>query len=102
MHIELTPVQQVGFLLALAGLLVNNLGVVYFYFRIVRVLKENGVKPQKFQPLAFYFQLRLLIRTALSKEKKQDAQNMLIFLHRLMLITLGMVLFGSFLVMIGS
>lgn len=101
MYFDLTSVQLVGLCLLLLGLIVNNVGVICFYFRIKHILKQNGVKPNTFLPLAIFFQLRLLVRTALSKEKKNQAQGMLVFLNRLMLVTVVLIFFGGFLLLIG-
>ncbi|MNK01862.1 hypothetical protein D3C87_196740 [compost metagenome] len=101
MNVELTDVQLVGVIVAITGLLLNNVGILYFYFRITRILKKNGIKPDAFPPLAFYYQLRLLIRTVLSREKKKEYQGILIFLHWLMLLTVGMILLGIVLVLLG-
>jgi hypothetical protein len=94
MHIELNPVQQLGMGLALAGLLLNNVLIVYSYFRIKGALKANGVKPDAFPLLAFYFQLRMLIRTLISRKKQKKYRRILIFLNGSMLTTVCMIVTG--------
>ena len=98
MQVELNNAQLIGVSLAVIGLVTNNVLIIWFYIRIIRVLKKNGIKPNGFPLLAFYFQFRLLVKTAFNKRQQADYQKALTFMGWSMVITICMMILGCLIV----
>ena len=99
MQIELNNIQVVGVTLTLIGLVANNGLIIWFYLRITNILKKNGIKPGGFPLLAFYFQFRLLVKSAISRNQQEEYQKIISFLRWSMMITISMMILGSLLLL---
>lgn len=101
MQVELNHIQAAGVSLALIGLVANNGLIIWFYFRIRKVLKKNGIKPGGFPLLAFYFQFRLLIKSLVSLKQQEEYQRILNMLRWSMITTIVLMVLGSLLILNG-
>lgn len=97
MPVELNSLQQVGVSLMIVGLVLNNGLIIYFYFKIIAVLKENNIKPGVFPPLTFYVKFKLLSTTVFNRKKRKEFQKIRTFMRWSMIVTVMIMILGTLL-----
>lgn len=80
----LNTIQLIGFIFLIVFLIVSSGIFIWLYYAISKILKEQSIKQNWYNPFHFYFAFRKMNRVTSDSELKKRSDQLLLLVHRLL------------------
>jgi len=111
MEMKINMVQFIGIWLMVTGLIMNTIVFIFSYYKVISRLKKNeddteseekdAEKKKSFPIIRMVFHFRRIIKDAMTEEKRENFELIVVFLKWVLFVAVGLIAVGLVMFFVG-